>query len=181
VDYYLVPSRHALVVEEFTFGADHTTTALDCAAWSAADGWSSSAVLAKQLRAEPTLAVAVTREVAGENYPGALPSEDELRAYFTDPLPLSVAPPLRLRPDAPPIYRLLLAGDVRDAPSIVSGEHAFDGQISIELRQLRTLRAWAVDVTVRSADAPPVGPVLRRVIQAMRHNGFLPVTVELLG
>lgn len=176
MDYYLIPSRRALVVEEFTFGADHTTVALDCAAWSAADGWWSSAVLAKQLRAEPALAVAVTREAAAENYPGVLPSPDELRSYFTDPLPLSVAPPLRLRPDAPPIYRVLFAGDVAGAPTVIGDEHH-----SVELRRLHTLRAWAVDVTVRSAAAPPVRPVLRQVIQAMRHNGFLPVTVELLG
>ncbi|GIJ52112.1 hypothetical protein Val02_89980 [Virgisporangium aliadipatigenens] len=176
MDYYLIPSRRALVVEEFTFGADHTAAALDCAAWSAADGWWSSAVLAKQLCAEPALAVAVTREAAAANYPGVLPSEDHLRGYFTDPLPLSVAPPLRLRPDAPPIYRVLFAGDAAGAPTVVGDEHH-----SVELRELHTLHAWAVDVTVLSPHAPPVGPVLRQVIQAMRHNGFLPVTVELLG
>jgi hypothetical protein len=176
VDYYLIPDQGAIVVEEFTFAPDHTAVALDSLAWSGRDGWCASAVVAKELRAHPSRAVAVTREVAAGHYPGVFPSEDELRARFTEPLPLSVAPPLRLHDDASEIIRVLFAGDLDRAPQIVGDEHC-----SVELRELRTVRAWAVDVTVRSPQAPPMGPVLRRIIQAMRHDGLIPVTVERLG
>jgi len=176
VDYYLIPSRGGIVVEEFTFAADHTAVALDCAAWSAADGWHSAAALARELRAHPSRAVAVTREEAAAQYPGIFPAEDGLRAVFADPLPLSVAPPLRLRDDAPEIFRVLFAGDLDRAPAFAPDEH-----FSVELRQLRTLRAWALDVSPRSPQAPPLGRLLRQAIQVLRRHGLIPVTVERLG
>ncbi|WP_204055851.1 hypothetical protein [Microbispora corallina] len=140
LDYYLVlpeggphgssASRvEGIVVEEFDLAGDFTTTALNGAGWTAADGeWWSSAAFGREMRRDPRLrsrVVAARRQEAEAAYRrlggGDLPDETGLRARFRDPQPLPVAPPLRFGPaDVPEgyhdrrVYRLLFAGEPDD-------------------------------------------------------------------
>ncbi|MBP2705390.1 hypothetical protein JOL79_16365 [Microbispora sp. RL4-1S] len=132
LDYYVVLHDSSerplgILVEEFACAADGTTTGLDGAGWTAADGqWRSSAGFSRRLRRDvepPVLAVdrpeaaAIYRRLGG----GELPGETTLRGHFTEHLALPWAEPLRFAPPEVPegfhdrrVYRLLFARAPRE-------------------------------------------------------------------
>jgi len=172
LDYYVVMEgggrAAAVVVEEFVLAGDHTAAGLASATWTAA-GWSPS--LSTRMRSEAALRARVTfasRPGAAEAFRvlggGELPDEGELRRQLHDYEPLNTAPPLRLGLTDAPYYRILFAGEPRDAAA-----HP-------HLRRIGNGVAWCVDIAAR--EGVSVGPALREARDAMRRNGLIPVTIE---
>ncbi|SCG64783.1 hypothetical protein [Micromonospora humi] len=205
LDYYLLgpASPGGLLVEEFELADDLSATCLRTAGWTPADGWWSSAALARAVRADPdarTRVRAVTRADAAETYRrlggGALPDEDTLRGRFRDDVPLAGPAPLRLGL-GPAVHRVLFAGDLdagrlaalraalrldgsTDPGVLGTGRLRVDGTaFHWDLRRAGGV-AWCLDVTADPVDRDMLRPLLRRLVDVVRGHGLVPATVECL-
>ncbi|SDH05584.1 hypothetical protein SAMN05421869_101357 [Nonomuraea jiangxiensis] len=212
MDYYLIsaaagdPEPAGILVEEFVLGEDHTTTAIDSAAWEPRAGsWAGASALTRELRSDAGLrarVAAVDRPAAARALTvlggGELPDEARLRALFQrQPLPAGAPLDLGTEPAARR-YRILFAGllgerelagartalrlEPADDPRVAgtarddAGGHGF----TWELRRIGAGIAWCVDVTVRpgQGDVTALGALLHHHRQAIRRLGLIPVTVE---